>query len=490
MRDPLFIPELLVQRHTLNTANGGTPIYADYSTLYDAFGGQRGAVTSRSGYALVNQDPVGWGGQWGGYTDQETVAPPGAGTDPLARNPLVLLGHRYYDPGAGRFLNRDPEGMEGGVNVYAYCTNNPLNLCDPLGLWEVSVGGFTFDGSVVSDGLKTGLAAVANQFSGGLVGGGYSNHVGFDGAKHFAQVADAALTATGVAGLTKKIAVKVAARSAAKLAAKAGVAEAGVVTAGKVSLFTKLLRLKSLCFVAGTPVQMTDGTTKPIEQIKIGDYVQSRDPNTGVTTAKQVTQTSAHTADATLTLTFSNGEAIQTTPTHPFYVLGRGFVQANQLGIGTSIVTRAGPAATLTARTNHTGSVRVYNFEVADFHTYFVGKSDGGLWVHNSGGCVPAIARTIGIVERDGDVVRIVGNGPNGAIEVIASMKREGARIILSGAHIDGPGAGKMGIRELSAFAKQFGRNENVKEIIIEGAKRTTGARPGHVPRPFTFSVD
>ena len=124
----------LLQRHTNNTANGGTPIYADYSTLYDAFGGQRGAVTSRSGFALVNQDPVGWGGQWGGYTDQETVTPPGAGTDPQKRFPLVLLGHRYYDPGAGRFLNRDPMGMEGGINVYAYCQNNPVNRADPSGL--------------------------------------------------------------------------------------------------------------------------------------------------------------------------------------------------------------------------------------------------------------------------------------------------------------------------------------------------------------------
>ena len=110
-----------------------------YSTLYDGFGGQRGAVTSRSGFALVNQDPVGWSGQWGGYTDQETVAPPGAGTDPLARNPLVLLGHRYYDPGAGRFLNRDPVGMEGGINLYAYCTNNPVNKSDPSGLDAITL---------------------------------------------------------------------------------------------------------------------------------------------------------------------------------------------------------------------------------------------------------------------------------------------------------------------------------------------------------------
>ena len=128
----------LLQRHTNNTANGGTPIYADYSTLYDAFGAQRGAVTSRSGYALVNQDPVGWGGQWGGYTDQATAAF-GSGSTPIVRYPLVLLGHRYYDPGAGRFLNRDPVGMEGGVNVYAYCTNNPVNRADPSGLDAITL---------------------------------------------------------------------------------------------------------------------------------------------------------------------------------------------------------------------------------------------------------------------------------------------------------------------------------------------------------------
>ena len=100
-------------------------------------------MTSRSGFALVNQDPVGWCGQWGGYTDQETVTPPGSGTDPQVRYPLVLLGHRYYDPGAGRFLNRDPVGMEGGVNVYAYCVNNPVNNIDPSGLDWIEYTGQT-----------------------------------------------------------------------------------------------------------------------------------------------------------------------------------------------------------------------------------------------------------------------------------------------------------------------------------------------------------
>jgi RHS repeat-associated protein len=41
---------------------------------------------------------------------------------------------RYYAPGWGRFISEDPIGFGGGINQYAYCENNPLNLIDPLGL--------------------------------------------------------------------------------------------------------------------------------------------------------------------------------------------------------------------------------------------------------------------------------------------------------------------------------------------------------------------
>ena len=41
---------------------------------------------------------------------------------------------RYYDPDIGRFLQPDPVGYAGGMNLYAYCGNNPTNLTDPLGL--------------------------------------------------------------------------------------------------------------------------------------------------------------------------------------------------------------------------------------------------------------------------------------------------------------------------------------------------------------------
>ena len=105
--------------------------------------------------------------------------------------------------------------------------------------------------------------------------------------------------------------------------------------------------LKFGCFVAGTPVAMADGTYKPIEQVKVGDRVLSRDAERSgptITEAKQVTQTSVRNNIPTLALTFSSGETIETTSEHPFYLEGQGFVPAGRLSIGNAIVTRAGPA--------------------------------------------------------------------------------------------------------------------------------------------------
>jgi RHS repeat-associated protein len=48
-------------------------------------------------------------------------------------NGLLYMRARYYDPEAGRFINKDPIGFFWGVNMYMYVSNNPTNYIDPNG---------------------------------------------------------------------------------------------------------------------------------------------------------------------------------------------------------------------------------------------------------------------------------------------------------------------------------------------------------------------
>ncbi len=48
---------------------------------------------------------------------------------------LELLGHRFYDTATGRFVNRDPIGYAGGMNLYEYAGNNFYDEIDPSGFY-------------------------------------------------------------------------------------------------------------------------------------------------------------------------------------------------------------------------------------------------------------------------------------------------------------------------------------------------------------------
>ena len=52
---------------------------------------------------------------------------------------LYYVRARYYDPAAGRFISRDPLGIDAGLNLYAYVFNNPVSLIDPSGTQVVNV---------------------------------------------------------------------------------------------------------------------------------------------------------------------------------------------------------------------------------------------------------------------------------------------------------------------------------------------------------------
>jgi RHS repeat-associated protein len=51
---------------------------------------------------------------------------------------LYYFGYRYYQPNLQRWLNRDPIGERGGLNLYRFVRNDPINLFDPLGLYDYS----------------------------------------------------------------------------------------------------------------------------------------------------------------------------------------------------------------------------------------------------------------------------------------------------------------------------------------------------------------
>ena len=53
-------------------------------------------------------------------------------------NGLLFMRARYYEPGIGRFITKDPLGFLGGINTYAMAANNPVNFMDPMGLCSQS----------------------------------------------------------------------------------------------------------------------------------------------------------------------------------------------------------------------------------------------------------------------------------------------------------------------------------------------------------------
>ena len=52
----------------------------------------------------------------------------------LPETAMYLTRNRIYSQGIGRFLQPDPAGYGGGINLYGYTGNNPVNFSDPLGL--------------------------------------------------------------------------------------------------------------------------------------------------------------------------------------------------------------------------------------------------------------------------------------------------------------------------------------------------------------------
>jgi RHS repeat-associated protein len=83
---------------------------------------------------------------------------------------LMLLGARYYAAKLGRFINQDPIGHSGGLNLYLYCHANPVNEIDPDG-----TDGFTDFVAGWGDTLSFGATKIARKKLGEFLGIGDAN---------------------------------------------------------------------------------------------------------------------------------------------------------------------------------------------------------------------------------------------------------------------------------------------------------------------------
>ena len=137
----------------------------------------------------------------------------------------------------------------------------------------------------------------------------------------------------------------------------------------------------SYCFVAGTLVTTEDGQ-EPIEEIEVGDKVLSENELTGEVAVKTVTETYINETDELIHIGV-NGETISATPSHPFYVDKLGWTLARSLKAGDVLVLSNGELVTVEWVQHEIleSPIKVYNFEVEDFHTYFVGENR--VLVHN-----------------------------------------------------------------------------------------------------------
>jgi RHS repeat-associated protein len=88
---------------------------------YNAWGSRNYAYPSS---AADLEQPFSYNGKWGYYYD--------------ARVNLYYCQNRFYSPDAGRWINRDPIGFAGGMNVYGYCGSGPVGAMDPSGLFTSS----------------------------------------------------------------------------------------------------------------------------------------------------------------------------------------------------------------------------------------------------------------------------------------------------------------------------------------------------------------
>ncbi|MGW8990048.1 polymorphic toxin-type HINT domain-containing protein [Streptomyces zhihengii] len=378
-------------------------------------------------------EPTNWIGDKGfvgGTSDQDTG--------------LTHLGAREYDPTIGRFISVDPlmdltDSQQ--IHGYTYANNNPVTLSDPTGLrpegacggtsacgadsgtWTKDEDGWAYEensGSTEENLSPYDIAAFENPENGALdsISDSIHKHFGKSDAARWMEAfwaeyqppfwrpekitraLDAYAAATTVCfklGCSRELTLQFWETHLELAVQEYGVSDGGGMGGapavgrslkGKAS--KKPLGTDCRCFPAGTDVLMADGSTKDIEDVRIGDEVFVTDPETGKSAHREVsaliiTEEDKHFNELSI-VTSSGEEMLTATHEHPFWSpSAKEWLPASALAPGASLRTAAGDTVTVSNNRAYSHNARTYNLTVDDFHTYYVLAGTTPVLVHNAG---------------------------------------------------------------------------------------------------------
>ncbi|MBM7846489.1 polymorphic toxin-type HINT domain-containing protein [Herpetosiphon giganteus] len=336
----------------------------------------------------------------------------------MGHDSTVYLRARHYMPATGRFLQQDsftgiPTSPQ-SLHKYTYAHNSPAWHTDPsgniipflLGAWAVIETGISiYDAYTTVDTLldpcvsgwekvATGALWIAGIF---LPGGGYSSggKAVVNQLDHVDEVADALYHVDEFVDASDELAAagKALDNTADTIDDAADVAHSVEQVDDADALLQVADDLPCVpgnSFVAGTLVESSHGLV-PIETLVVGDTVWAIDPQTQQSGYYSITWTTAHTATLVIELTVQPltdtlglaQEQIQATDHHPFWVYGRGWIDAGKLRVGDRLLGDAGYTIIVVDVGVELQPVMVYNFTVDTLHTYTIGQA--GILVHNVG---------------------------------------------------------------------------------------------------------
>ena len=132
------------------------------------------------------------------------------------------------------------------------------------------------------------------------------------------------------------------------------------------------------CFLGGTDILMSDGSTKNIEDIRVGDMVLTRESAQNSTLVPvRVSATFVHTVDDYLII----NNRLFITPIHKVYLNGIWQTISNAK-VGDVLIDASGQDVVIESISESKGSFKVYNLTTEEKHTFFA----NGIYVHNEKG--------------------------------------------------------------------------------------------------------